>query len=304
MRRTLAPALLAVALAGCGGGDDDEADRASTPPERGPTIEDPGPIHVHGLGINPRDGALFVATHTGLFRAPEGEPTAKRVAGRYQDTMGFAVTGPDRFLGSGHPDGREKLPPYLGLIRSSDAGKSWRPVSLLGKVDFHVLEASGPQVYGFGSNYDTRRPAFLVSADGGRRWDERSPPGSLLSLAVDPDDPRQIVVAAEGGRGPAGLYRSADAGRSWRPVADELGLLAYTASGSLFLADSDGLIHESADDGGSWDEVGEIEGQPAAFEAAGESLLAGLHDGTIKQSDDGGRTWTVRSEPRATTSAG
>ena len=27
---------------------------------------DPGPVHVHGLGVNPADGALFIATHTGL----------------------------------------------------------------------------------------------------------------------------------------------------------------------------------------------------------------------------------------------
>jgi hypothetical protein len=43
--------------------------------------------------------------------------------------MGFAVIGPNRFLGSGHPDGRDSLPPLLGLISSSDAGESWRPVS-------------------------------------------------------------------------------------------------------------------------------------------------------------------------------
>jgi hypothetical protein len=35
---------------------------------------------------------------------------ARRVADRYQDTMGFTVTGPDRFLGSGYPDGRDDLP--------------------------------------------------------------------------------------------------------------------------------------------------------------------------------------------------
>ena len=103
------PVLLAL-LAGCGGGDDPPEEAEA--PDAGPTIEDPGPIHVHGLGINPKDGALFVATHTGLFRAPQGEQTAKRVADRYQDTMGFTVVGRDRFLGSGHPDGRENLPPF------------------------------------------------------------------------------------------------------------------------------------------------------------------------------------------------
>ena len=31
----------------------------------GVPFADPGPIHVHGLGINQADGSLFIATHTG-----------------------------------------------------------------------------------------------------------------------------------------------------------------------------------------------------------------------------------------------
>src|SRR5687768_7073255 len=47
-----------------------EGDGGSGPPNGGgPRVGDPGPVHVHGLGVNPKDGALFVATHTGLFRA-------------------------------------------------------------------------------------------------------------------------------------------------------------------------------------------------------------------------------------------
>ena len=33
---------------------------------------DPGPIHVHGLGVNPADSSLYIATHTGLFRMRAG----------------------------------------------------------------------------------------------------------------------------------------------------------------------------------------------------------------------------------------
>src|SRR5687768_6438573 len=61
---------------------------------------DPGPVHVHGLGINPSDGSLFIATHTGLFRVAADSRKAVRVGDRFQDTMGFSVAGPDRFLGS------------------------------------------------------------------------------------------------------------------------------------------------------------------------------------------------------------
>lgn len=276
-------------LASCGSGDDETESEAAGPAKRG----DPGPIHVHGLGINPADGALFVATHTGLFRAAEGERQANRVAGRFQDTMGFTVVGGDRFLGSGHPDLREELPSFLGLIESRDAGKTWRPVSLLGKRDFHVLEATGERVYGFGSDFKTRETGLLVSDDGGRSWDERTPPEALLSLAIDPDDQDRIVVSGE-----ERLYTSTDSGQGWRPVDAESSLLAWPTPGQLFAVSSNGAVSRSGDVGRTWEEVGKVGGQPAAFESSGpEELYVALHDGTIKRSTDGGRSWVVRSSP-------
>ena len=107
-----------------------------------------GPVHVHGLGINPADGALFIATHTGLWRSGLGESKSVRVGDNNQDTMGFTVIGRDRFLGSGHPDFRTDLPPLLGLIESNDGGRSWEPISLLGQADFHVLRSAGePRIW-------------------------------------------------------------------------------------------------------------------------------------------------------------
>jgi hypothetical protein len=50
-------------------------------------------------------------------------------------------------------------------------------------------------------------------------------------------------------------------------------------------------------DGKRWRRIGEVGGQPAAFEAEAEFLYVALHDGTIKRSRDGGRTWVVRSRP-------
>jgi hypothetical protein len=282
--------LLVLALfAGCGGGEDEG--RARTGEQ--PNVGDPGAIHVHGLGLNPKDGALFIATHTGLFRAGDGERKAKRVAGRFQDTMGFTVVGPDRFLGSGHPDGREKLPPFLGLIESRDGGQNWKPLSLQGKRDFHVLEARGERVYGFGSDFETRRAGLLVSADGGKSWEERRPPEALLSLAIDPRDTDRVI--ASGGEG---LYLSTDAGRRWRPLDGEPGLLTWPAPKRLYAASFDGRVSRSGDPGRSWQEVGEAGGEPAAFEAArAQELYLALHDGTIKGSTDGGASWSVRAKP-------
>jgi photosystem II stability/assembly factor-like uncharacterized protein len=57
-------------------------------------------------------------------------------------------------------------------------------------------------------------------------------------------------------------------------------------------------VSASGDAGRSWQEVGQVGGQPAAFEGEGpEELYVALHDGTVKRSMDGGASWTVRSSP-------
>ena len=269
-------------LAGCGGGD---------PVAESPVSEDPGAIHVHGLGINPGDGALFIATHTGMFRAAPGETTALRVSDSYQDTMGFTVIGPDHFLGSGHPDGRDDLPPFLGLIESRDGGETWQSVSLLGNADFHVLEARGEQIYGFGSDWETRETQFLVSSDAGETWEKRPVPKPLISLAVHPKDGNRLVASGE-----RAIYSSRDRGESWQKRADTAGLVVWRSERELISIDGDGLVHASMD-GTDWRRIGEVGGQPAAFEAKRGGLYVALHDGTIKLSGDGGASWKVRSRP-------
>lgn len=276
--------LAALVLAACGESGGDRSAGSDVPEN-----VDADPVHVHGLGINPSDGALFIATHTGLFRAAEGETEAQPVGDSLQDTMGFTVVGPDRFLGSGHPGPGEAGPPLLGLIASEDAGRAWSPVSLSGEADFHVLRSAHGHVYGF----DGANGRLMVSDDEGRTWAEREPPGSLIDLAVDPDDPQRIVAA-----GQAGLAVSSDDGESWRPLGRELGLLTWPAADRLYLVDGDGAVHVSADSGASWKAVGELGGQPAALVSRGVSeLYAALPDGTVKQSTDGGASWTVRSTP-------
>ncbi len=230
----LAVVSAAITVGGCGGGEEDGLGSVVDDS----VIEDPGPVHVHGLGPNPADGALFIATHTGLFRLAEGERKAKRVDGRrYQDTMAFAVIGPDRFLGSGHPDVRQDLPPFLGLIESRDAGRSWNEISLQGEADFHLLELGGKRVYGFGSDFESREERFLSSRDGGRTWRRLAFPEALVSLAVDPADPEHLVAT-----GSEGLYASPDGGRSWRSAGSTTGLLTWPRPERLYLVDQRGIV--------------------------------------------------------------
>jgi hypothetical protein len=252
---------------------------------------DPGPIHVHGLGVNPADRSLFIATHTGMFRVEDGETKAERVTNRYQDTMGFTIVGPNRFLGSGHPDvneAREKgLPGLLGLIESRDAGRTWQSISLLGEADFHVLRYAGNRVYG----YDATNGRLMHSRDAGRTWAERRVPAPLVDLAVDPG--RSSHVVASSGNA---LFRSSDAGRTWSLLNERAGYLAWPSRAALYLVDGAGSVFLSKNGGTDWRRAGDIADAPAAFLADGDLYVA-LHDGTIKRSPDGGRSWMIRSAP-------
>ena len=273
----VAVAAAAFLLVSCGGGG------SVADPDPDP---DPGPVHVHGLGINPRDGALFIATHTGLWRVAADADTATRVNDRYQDTMGFTVVGPDHFLGSGHPDARDGLPPHLGLVESRDAGRTWKPVSLLGRADLHILRARGRRVYAF----DVTSGRLLLSRDGGRSWIARAPPAPLVDLVVDPVDARRLVAATT-----RGMFIGRN-GTTWEPIGARIGLLGWAAADALYLVTASGEVLRSRDSGRRWSRAGDVGAEPAAFLAhARTELYVALHDGTIKSSRDGGATWSIRS---------
>jgi hypothetical protein len=278
----LAVALLAVVVgAGC---SDDQA----ASPSMGALAQDPGVVHVHGLGINPRDGTLFAATHTGLFVVGDG--TATRVTERFQDTMGFTVVGPDQFLGSGHPDFRDTqltVPnkrPLLGLVESRDAGRSWQPLSLLGEADFHALEAAHGLVYG----YDATGQRFMVSGDR-RRWQVRSSV-ELVGFAVSPTDP-ELVVGTTGRT----LVRSTDGGRSWQPLqGPALLVLDWADRSGLWGITADGQVWHSPDGVKSWQRSGQVGGQPEALLADQGRLYAAVMKVGIVASADGGQSWQLR----------
>ena len=263
-------------------GSDDEA------PGRAGLAEDPGVAHVHGLGVNPTDDSLYVATHTGTFRIPD-QGQAERVGASFQDTMGFTVAGPDRFLGSGHPDvpGRQAgQPARLGLIESTDAGQTWLPLSLSGDADFHGLAFAHERVYG----WDATSGRFMVSEDLST-WDTRSTL-QLLGFAVSPTDPDHVV-----GAGPNGLIDSADGGRTWRPLDGPGSVaLSWNAESGLWAVEPDGSVHRRREAGSPWEQPGRLPGEPEAMLARGGVLYAAaLEDGVtgIYRSDDAGATWSL-----------
>jgi photosystem II stability/assembly factor-like uncharacterized protein len=283
--------VIALVPAACGGGEGTGGgmERGAAQPGSAPATGRAELEHIHGLGIDPVSGTLYVATHFGLYRVASGRAKLQRIGTSRQDIMGFSVVGPGRFIGSGHPDPSQNLPPNLGLIESRDGGRTWKSVSLLGAADFHVLRSAGRRVYGF----DSGSGRLMVSADGGRDWAQGMPPAGMFDLAIDPADRTRVIASTE-----RGLFASSDAGEGWRLLRDDVaGLLAWPAPGRLFLIDAQGRVSRSSDGGKQFSSVGSIGGQPAAFASHRNELYAARGDGSVVRSTDGGTTWAVRATP-------
>ena len=82
----------------------------------------------------------------------------------------YTIDG-ERMYASGYPDPIVATDANLGLVSSTDQGKSWSAVSLNGTADFHDLEIShssrGPTtIYGL----DGANAVIRVGRDGGSTW--------------------------------------------------------------------------------------------------------------------------------------
>lgn len=269
-------AVTAVSVAGCSSSNPSPGSESA---DSGSAAEDSVLGHVHGVGVDPADGTLYVASHFGVFRVTDGEP--KRVADRWQDTMGFAVVGPGHFLGSGHPDMREDLPTSLGLIESTDGAETWEPVSLLGDADLHAIEPVGDRIYG----YDSHSGALIVTTDR-KNWNiiTKAP---LLDLAANPSKPGTILATTDRGV----LVRSVDGGQP-TPVtgAPTLTAIDWQPDGPLVGVTPDGTVMTSHNGQANWQPAGSLNEPVAALDAAPGRWHTATKSGVYESTDDGA-TW-------------
>lgn len=236
--------------------------------------------HVHNLTV---DGdLLLIGTHGGLWSQLPGQP-AQLVSEQPFDVMGFAQAGPTMYA-SGHPGPGQDAPSDLGLQTSEDTGRTWESTSLLGEVDFHRLRAQDTVVAGL-SAHDGR---FLRSADAGTTWSDLGSPG-LFDFALDPSDP-EIVIGTQ----QSGPVHSSDGGQTFNAIPDAplLAFLAWTGT-TVYSIATDNTVQTSTDAGVTWEQMGQLEGQPQALGADGDRVVA-LAGSTIWDSTDGGRTFAPR----------
>ncbi len=278
-RATVLGAALLTLLAGCSAPQ--TAPSAAPPSASGPATL---PLeHVHGLGIDPGDGALLLATHMGLIEV--GEDGSLSQPGPVIDLMGFTVAGPDHYLASGHPGLRVDLPQPVGLIETTDGGQTWTQLSRAGESDFHALTATDAGVLGFDG-------ALRRSADR-RTWEQLTIPAEPHTLAAAPDGDQVLATT------PAGLLHSTDGGTSWSPAdAPLLQVVTWADERTAVGVDPDGSVWTSTDAASSWQRGAQLDGVPLAVAATaatggGPERVAVVTDANLLDSTDGGRTFTV-----------
>lgn len=264
-------ALAALALAACGSGSSDTGAAASE--------ESISLSHVHGLGIDPADKRVYVATHNGLYTVAKGQEP-KLVGESKDDFMGFTVTGDNTFVASGHGAPGSDRPGNVGLIETKDAGTTWTSRSLSGEADFHSLDSAKGIVYG----YEGCR--IRVSSDL-KSWDDRATL-EAVDLAVSPNGDRLLATTAEG------VVTSTDGGRTFGKGAGPVqAFLSWPTEKSLFGIGPSGKLSRSEDRGETWRQLTAVPGgQPQALTAVNaDHVLVATQTG-VYESRDGGNTFT------------
>lgn len=280
LRAAVALAAGIVALSACSssGGTASSAASASSTAS---TPAASAPEHIHAVVV---DGAqTFLATHEGVFRLEGGR--AVRVSDQPFDAMSLA--GSDGLLlASGHPAPGTDFPDPLGLGRSTDGGRTWRPDSHLGVTDFHDVDVVGSRIWGVASGGTLWR-----SEDGGRQWSSSAVP-PVSDLAAGPAGGSEVMAVSDGQ-----VVLSNDGGASFSRTAPLPGATAvrvlWAGDDRLAVSGAGDVLAWSPSDG-RWTRRGSLPVGTQAVGSAGADVLA-VTAAALHRSTDGGRTFTVLS---------
>lgn len=183
--------------------------------------------HAHGLAYSADGKQLIIPSHHGLAVYANGRWST--AAGPAHDLMSLAATR-DALYSSGHPAPGSGLADPMGLIKSTDAGRTWRQLGLHGEADFHTLAASrgGKALYVANRQPNSRmdRTGIHYTLDDGARWrraEAQGLGGPIHQLAVHPSDPRRVAAASD-----AGLFLSSDRADTFERLGDPGYVLAVS----------------------------------------------------------------------------
>lgn len=232
--------------------------------------------HVHSVAT---DGELFyLASHHGLYKM-KGDSWSQ--VGEEFDIMGLDISD-GVFYASGHPGPTQDWPDPVGIIASEDKGETWTPRTLMGEVDFHLLEVSGDYFVGVAAYYGV----VVGSSDGAKSWLTLETP-SLDSLSVNPKNGSEILIISEGK-----LLLSSDAGLSFDSIEAPDNLLLVDWFDSGIYVSTDRRLFFSSDLTKGFSSNPEIFNKIQAASAQGKNVIVLDEDG-VHISQDAGESFKL-----------
>jgi photosystem II stability/assembly factor-like uncharacterized protein len=241
-------------------------------------MRDPAPI-ILALAILPDGQHLFAGTSgQGLWISHDSGKTWSAVDDLADDYVSTVFCDPE--LGVFASGSRE-------VYHSTDNGYTWVSLPDLKRV-FAFARASD------GALYAALRGQVARSQDGGKHWEFSSEglhaQDRIFDLAIAPDNPNRIYVAASDG-----AYRSDDGGATWARRNTGLGYadvnaLTWDRSGQLLAGTRSGIYRRTSDTWKLRDETPSCSILSFADAGDGLTFYAGTPIGLLK-SADGGKTW-------------
>lgn len=236
--------------------------------------------HVHNIKIF--GDRIFLGTHEGLYEY-RSEKKLTLVGKEIFDLMGLSVNGKTLFA-SGHPGVSSKLPNPVGLLKSSDGGINWKKVSLQGKVDFHLLEASNKEIYGG----DSSSGDLFYSRDLGESWSNRGV-NSYFDIAPNPRKQAFALALRDGS-----LVRTIDSFKTITVLNEESKFSGIEWNSKRLMASSGSALLASKNNGKSWAGIYSFKDSITTFTQS-ESLILVASGGSLFSSSDGGKSFQPRN---------
>ncbi len=288
---------------------------------------------VVGLAVHPTDPAhYYVAVACGgVWKTVNAGTTWTSVfdnEGSY--SIGYVTLDPKNpntvWVGTGENNSQRSVGYGDGVYRSDDGGKSWRNVGLknsehVGKILLDPRDSNTVYVAAQGPLWAPGGDRGLYkTTDGGQTWTKVlsvSENTGVTDVVLDPRNPDVLLAASYQRRrhvwtlvngGPeSALYKSTDAGKTWRKLkgglpGDDLGRIGLAVAPTnpdvvyalVEAADKKGGLFRSADRGETWEKRNDFD-QQAQYYA---HLVVDPKDANrlyvmnvlIQVSDDGGKT--------------
>ncbi|MFI8688258.1 F510_1955 family glycosylhydrolase [Rossellomorea sp. NPDC077527] len=191
--------------------------------------------HIHGIGYPNNKGELVIATHDGLMKYKDS--TWYETNSEKHDYMGFQPYK-GGFYSSGHPEEGSKLKNPLGLVKSTDGGKSLDKLAFYGETDFHYLGAGyeSKVLYAINQEPNSEMDKGLYrSMDEGENWEKADMKGfestSIGNIAVHPSKKEMVAISSKDG-----VFVSEDGGDSFTKVENT------QTTTSIYLTEKTGLF--------------------------------------------------------------